>query len=155
MRGPGDPGRVGSMLRGTVVAVGLAVGATQYATWPPGPTVGCAWDDATGSLVVTWKPSVAPAPLSLAADIYEIGVASAPSARAEAVYATSGTTAALGLDKDCDGPKDECSFNGAWGGTPGLGSKRVYLSSYLWDRAVNVGIVSDVEIDGRSSVSEF
>ena len=37
----------------------------------------------------------------------------------------------------------------------GLGSKRVYLSSYLWDRAVNVGIVSDVEIDGRSSVSEF
>lgn len=64
-------------------------------------------------------------------------------------------TAALGLDKDCDGPKDECSFNGAWGGTPGLGSKRVYLSSYLWDRAINVGIVSDVEIDGRSSVSEF
>ena len=64
-------------------------------------------------------------------------------------------TAALGLDKDCDGPKDECSFNGAWGGAPGLGSKRVYLSSYLWDRAINVGIVSDDEIDGRSSVSEF
>jgi len=64
-------------------------------------------------------------------------------------------TAALGLDKDCDGPKDECSFNGSWGGAPGLGSKRVYLSSYLWDRAINVGIVSDDEIDGRSSVSEF
>lgn len=62
--------------------------------------------------------------------------------------------AALGVDKDCE-RQNECSFNGAWGGEPGQGSKRVYLSSYLWDRAVNVGIVSDEEIDGRSSVSEF
>ncbi|CEF97475.1 Nucleoside phosphatase GDA1/CD39 [Ostreococcus tauri] len=61
---------------------------------------------------------------------------------------------ALGVDKDCEREK-ECSFNGAWGGEPGQGSKRVYLSSYLWDRAVNVGIVSDDEIDGRSSVKEF
>ena len=61
---------------------------------------------------------------------------------------------ALRVDAPCE-KRDECSFNGAWGGTKGQGSKRVYLSSYLWDRAVNVGIVTDEEIDGRSSVSEL
>lgn len=61
---------------------------------------------------------------------------------------------ALRVDEPCE-KRDECSFNGAWGGTKGQGSKRVYLSSYLWDRAVNVGIVTDEEIDGRSSVSEL
>jgi len=61
---------------------------------------------------------------------------------------------ALRVDAPCE-KRDECSFNGAWGGTKAQGSKRVYLSSYLWDRAVNVGIVTDEEIDGRSSVSEL
>ena len=67
---------------------------------------------------------------------------------------TQHVVAALELDKSCE-RRDECSFNGAWGGEPGPGSKRVYLSSYLWDRAVNVGIVTDQEIDGRSTVSEL
>ncbi|CAG9466246.1 unnamed protein product [Pedinophyceae sp. YPF-701] len=34
----------------------------------------------------------------------------------------------------------ECSFNGAWGG-PGLGRRDVYAASYLFDRAIDVGIV--------------
>jgi len=67
---------------------------------------------------------------------------------------TKHVVAALELDKSCD-REGECSFNGAWGGEPGPGSKRVYLSSYLWDRAVNVGIVTDQEIDGRSTVREL
>ena len=62
--------------------------------------------------------------------------------------------AALGVDKECERPK-QCSFNGAWGGEPGAGSKRVYMSSYLWDRAVNVGIVTDDEIDGRAAVKRL
>ena len=62
--------------------------------------------------------------------------------------------AALGVDKECERPK-QCSFDGAWGGEPGAGSKRVYMSSYLWDRAVNVGIVTDDEIDGRAAVNDF
>lgn len=37
----------------------------------------------------------------------------------------------------------------------GVGSKCVYMLSYLWDRAVNVGIVIDDEIDGRVVVNDF
>jgi apyrase len=29
------------------------------------------------------------------------------------------------------------------------------MSSYLWDRAANVGIVADDEIDGRAAVKDF
>jgi len=62
---------------------------------------------------------------------------------------------ALNVDKPCE-REGECSFNGAWGGEAGPGSKRVYLSSYLWDRAVNVGLVNPKnETDGQTSVEEL
>lgn len=42
------------------------------------------------------------------------------------------------------GPQGECSFNGAWNGGMGHGSSRVYVSSYLFDRGVETGIIPDL-----------
>ncbi|KAK7241877.1 hypothetical protein SO694_00019323 [Aureococcus anophagefferens] len=68
------------------------------ATWPRGPRVTCAWDAATHALRVSWPQAVGPAPLPLAADLYEINIAASPLATASGVHVTGGLSAELGLD---------------------------------------------------------
>ena len=64
--------------------------------------------------------------------------------------------ALLELEKPCgSAPKDECSFAGAWGGGAGPGAANVYLSSYLFDRASQTGIVSVDAISGTTTPSKF
>ena len=64
--------------------------------------------------------------------------------------------ALLELEKPCgSAPKDECSFAGAWGGGAGAGATNVYLSSYLFDRASQTGIVSADAISGTTTPSKF
>jgi len=64
--------------------------------------------------------------------------------------------ALLDLEKACDpAPKDECSFAGAWGGGAGAGAESVYLSSYLYDRASQTGIVGADAISGATTPSKF
>mmetsp|Transcript_32932 Transcript_32932/g.78154 ORF Transcript_32932/g.78154 Transcript_32932/m.78154 type:complete len:449 (+) Transcript_32932:117-1463(+) len=53
-------------------------------------------------------------------------------------------TSALKVDEPC-GKQGMCSFNGAWGGGLGHGADKVYVSSYLFDRGVDSGIVRDPE----------
>ena len=68
------------------------------ATWPRGPRVTCAWDAAAHALRVSWPQAVGPAPLPLAADLYEINIAASPLATASGVHVTGGLSAELGLD---------------------------------------------------------
>lgn len=51
----------------------------------------------------------------------------------------------LNTSVGCGAPADQCTFNGAWGG-PNAKSKQdqpLYLFSYFWDRAIDVGIIDD------------
>jgi len=51
----------------------------------------------------------------------------------------------LNTSARCGAPADQCTFNGVWGG-PKAKSKQgqpLYLFSYFWDRAIDVGIIND------------
>jgi len=39
--------------------------------------------------------------------------------------------------------QDTCSFSGVWRGKPASMSRAYYVSSYLWDRALDAGIIGD------------
>jgi len=44
-----------------------------------------------------------------------------------------------------------CSFNGAWDGARGAGSRRFYLSSYLFDRVSQAGLVDATKPNGMTT----
>lgn len=49
-------------------------------------------------------------------------------------------------DTPCDfffSVQEHCSFNGSWDGGRGEGQKVFYISSYFWDRALDIGIIKD------------
>jgi apyrase len=51
---------------------------------------------------------------------------------------------ALEHGRDCGGRSaDECSFGGGWRGKPAGMARQYYVSSYLWDRAADAGIIPD------------
>mmetsp|Transcript_3004 Transcript_3004/g.5427 ORF Transcript_3004/g.5427 Transcript_3004/m.5427 type:complete len:441 (-) Transcript_3004:141-1463(-) len=59
---------------------------------------------------------------------------------------------AMKTNEPC-GPQGQCSFNGAWGGGMGHGAARVYVSSYLFDRGVETGIIGDtIMADANASM---
>jgi apyrase len=61
----------------------------------------------------------------------------------------------LKLDVSCE-VDDECSFNGAWGGDfNSQHAKEVYLSSYMWDRAINAKLIPKDAIDGELTIDEI
>ena len=61
----------------------------------------------------------------------------------------------LKLDTSCE-VDDECSFNGAWGGDfNSQHAKEVYLSSYMWDRAINAKLIPQDAIDGELTIDEI
>mmetsp|Transcript_28108 Transcript_28108/g.53169 ORF Transcript_28108/g.53169 Transcript_28108/m.53169 type:complete len:478 (+) Transcript_28108:83-1516(+) len=65
---------------------------------------------------------------------------------------------ALNKDKACkEGPADECSFDGVWGGGASASSSLsdVHLSSYFFDRAQQAGLVGEDVISGDTTPGEF
>lgn len=54
------------------------------------------------------------------------------------------TTDALNLKKECTFEK--CSFNGIWNGGGGVGVKEVFVASYFFDRASQLGVISDPSV---------
>jgi len=61
----------------------------------------------------------------------------------------------LHLESECE-VMDECSFNGAWGGDfNSAHAKEVYLSSYMWDRALNAKLIPTDAIDGELTLDEL
>ena len=61
----------------------------------------------------------------------------------------------LNLDTSCE-VDDECSFNGAWGGDfNSEHAREVYLSSYMWDRAINAKLIPKDAIDGELTIDEI
>ena len=53
----------------------------------------------------------------------------------------------MNLTEPCSAPIEECTFNGVWGGPirRNRNTRPVYLFSYFWDRAVDVGIIASTE----------
>ena len=53
----------------------------------------------------------------------------------------------MNLTQPCSAPIEECTFNGVWGGPirRNRNTRPVYLFSYFWDRAVDVGIIASTE----------
>jgi apyrase len=55
----------------------------------------------------------------------------------------------LALDAACEvADQAQCSFNGAWDGTRGPGAQTFYLSSYLFDRVSQAGLVDGSAASG-------
>lgn len=58
----------------------------------------------------------------------------------------------LAADKACEAADQKhCSFNGAWDGSRGPGSKTFYLSSYLFDRVSQAGLVDPNKPSGKTT----
>lgn len=51
----------------------------------------------------------------------------------------------LNTSAGCGAPADQCTFSGVWGGPKAKSKRRqpLYLFSYFWDRAMDVGIIDD------------
>lgn len=81
-----------------IVTVAMVAIATGQATWPPGPTITCGWNDTSSELLLSWSPTAGAPPLTEQADVYEVQLAPSPFAQASAVYTTVDTNVSLGLD---------------------------------------------------------
>ncbi|XP_073008731.1 probable apyrase 2 [Typha latifolia] len=60
---------------------------------------------------------------------------------------------ALKIDADCE--SKDCSFNGVWSGGGGAGQKKLYVASFFYDKASEVGIINREEPSGNVTPSDF
>jgi len=78
--------------------------------------------------------------------------ATSPAGGASHQQCSREVVAAMKTDEPC-GAQGQCSFNGAWNGGMGHGAARVYVSSYLFDRGVETGIISSAPMaDANASM---
>ena len=71
---------------------------------------------------------------------------------ADAVACKSVVDEVLAPQKECEvAEQKHCSFNGAWDGSRGPGAQKFYLSSYLFDRVSQAGLVDPNKPSGLTT----